>query len=258
MLQRVSVPAFSKGLRVNHIQSVTQRLFSSNEKPTIHKPTLAPNAQVLLDKYPKHTDNRMNIEMPKSNFNPYATSSDHMDEGLQMLHNIAPPLIKKPSDPTSLADAPTSNIGVVGRLDNPTYQLDRNRMMCSGFGAGTLMVQHMSLYSSAIILPDMVFAWTPDKWSEVTPESLSILNFIYPAPDLLIFGCGTQASAVDPSVHHFLKTLNIPYELLSTNSAMGTFNLMNEEFRKVIACIIRLDSDEHRDYERHNATRFQS
>jgi hypothetical protein len=62
---------------------------------------------------------------------------------------------------------------------------------------------------------------------------------------LLIFGCGIQIKPISREVHEYLRSIQLPYELQSSVSACGTFNILNDEDRRVAACIIALKEEEY-------------
>lgn len=143
----------------------------------------------------------------------------------------------------------TMNVGTVGSLEDGTEEQSFSRTLFYGFAPNSIVMNGMAFRGSIIATPTMVYLWKPTRWEEVTAESLAFLQFLWPVPDVILFGCGPTQQPIDPSVHHFLRTLNLPYELLSTQAAMGTFNLMNEEYRRVVAFSICFDHQQQYDKE---------
>lgn len=154
--------------------------------------------------------------------------------------------VSKNEQPTA---APTSNnvgtIGTLGEMAHDDEEQTFSRNLFYGFGANSFLVNSIALHGSVVVTPTMTYLWKPRSWGEVTPESLSFLSVLYPQPDVILFGCGATPKPIPPSVHHYLRTLNIPYELLSTHATMGTFNIMNEEYRKVMAVCVAYDHEDH-------------
>ena len=73
----------------------------------------------------------------------------------------------------------------------------------------------------------------------------------------MIFGTGPQTHQPAPEVRELLRQLKISFECMPTQTACGQFNLLNEERRRVAACIVRMSSDEHARYIEDSAARFQ-
>lgn len=149
-----------------------------------------------------------------------------------------------PSDQVN-KENPQANVGMIGQLENDDDERTFSRTIFYGFGPNHVVMNGMAFQGSVLATPTMTYLWKPPTWEHVEAESVAILNFLFPQPDLILFGCGATAKPLDPSLHHYLRTLNIPYELMSTYNAMGTFNLMNEEYRKVAAFVITYDHKEH-------------
>jgi len=139
---------------------------------------------------------------------------------------------------------PQTNVGAIGQLEDDEEERTFSRTIFYGFGPNHVIMNGMGFQGSVVATPTMTYLWKPQTWKDVTAESMTILNFLFPQPDVILFGCGSAAKAIDPSVHHYLRTLNIPYELMSTYNAMGTFNLMNEEYRKVAAFVLTYDHNQ--------------
>jgi len=133
---------------------------------------------------------------------------------------------------------------------------EKTPVQITGFGGGTIGINNMFFHGSVTILPNMCFLWSPRTWSDVSVESLEFLRLLHPLPDLLLFGCGPVPKPISASLNRFLTEMRIPYELQSTPHACGTFNILNEEGRRVVACIVALTPEEHAIYQQRGANRF--
>ena len=56
--------------------------------------------------------------------------------------------------------------------------------------------------------------------------------------DLILFGTGSRIRPLPPSVSSYLQQLGIGYEVLQSNKALATFNLLAEEERLVMAALV--------------------
>ncbi len=121
-------------------------------------------------------------------------------------------------------------------------------VVISGFGSGVIGINDVMFHSSVVVTPAMAYSWMVDKWDSVTPESLSFLHLLTPSPEYLIFGTGATLRPLPPATHEFLQMLRVPYECMTTHRACGTFNILNEEGRRVVACVLRLTDEEHAKY----------
>ena len=73
---------------------------------------------------------------------------------------------------------------------------------------------------------------------EVTIESLRLLDLVKPLPELLVLGCGSSIRKVPNELMQALKERDISIEALDTVNAVATFNILNQEGRKVIGAMM--------------------
>ena len=101
---------------------------------------------------------------------------------------------------------------------------------------------HMN--GSIVAFPDACFLWNIKKPNEVTLESLSVIRLYDPPVEYLFIGCDKP---IDPKElarikKEFRKT-EIVTEQMDIMNAMGTFNILNGEDRRV-SCVLVIDTDE--------------
>ncbi|KAL8137163.1 hypothetical protein V2J09_003164 [Rumex salicifolius] len=51
---------------------------------------------------------------------------------------------------------------------------------------------------SIVCVGNLLLSWKTNKFSEVTPDSLSIFKILRPIPEILILGCGKYIQTVSP------------------------------------------------------------
>lgn len=56
--------------------------------------------------------------------------------------------------------------------------------------------------------------------------------------DLILFGTGSRIRPLPPSVSLYLQQLGIGYDVLQSNNALATFNILAEEERLVMAALV--------------------
>lgn len=74
----------------------------------------------------------------------------------------------------------------------------------------------------------------------LAPEPLGVLRLIKPAPDLLVVGTGDEAQRLPAPCYDFLREQGINVEVQDTEHAVGTFNVLTQEDRKVAALLYPL------------------
>ncbi|XP_031500733.1 uncharacterized protein LOC116264571 isoform X2 [Nymphaea colorata] len=91
---------------------------------------------------------------------------------------------------------------------------------------------------SLLCVGNMVLSWSPRKWSEVIPESLSVFQVLRPSPDILILGCGRNIQPVGPELQQFVRSIGMKLEAVDSRNAASTYNILNEEGRLVAAAVL--------------------
>ncbi|GAQ78783.1 hypothetical protein KFL_000190020 [Klebsormidium nitens] len=100
------------------------------------------------------------------------------------------------------------------------------------------VVDGVDIRGAIVCFGNSTFRWNVSSIADVTPDSLAIFEAIRPAPELLVLGCGSHMVPVSKEVRSFLRKHGIGLEPESTANAAGTFNVLNEEGRKVAAALL--------------------
>lgn len=132
----------------------------------------------------------------------------------------------------------------VGGGDNNNIDLTtKNENEEYGDLPGMSKIIHMN--GSILAFPTMCFLWNVKYPHEVTLESLAPVRLYTPSIQYLLLGCDTPfpASAIS-KIKKEMKTMHkIAVESMDVMNAMGTFNILNGEDRRV-ACAIVMNVDE--------------
>ncbi|XP_078155944.1 NADH dehydrogenase ubiquinone 1 alpha subcomplex assembly factor-like protein (DUF498/DUF598) [Carex rostrata] len=91
---------------------------------------------------------------------------------------------------------------------------------------------------SLLIVENKIMAWAPKKFSDITPQSLSIFQIVRPVPEILILGCGRNIIPVDPELRRFIRSTGMKLEAVDSRNASSTYNILNEEGRHVAAALL--------------------
>ncbi|XP_019463472.1 PREDICTED: NADH dehydrogenase [ubiquinone] 1 alpha subcomplex assembly factor 3-like [Lupinus angustifolius] len=91
---------------------------------------------------------------------------------------------------------------------------------------------------SLLCVGNLVLSWKPNKFSDITPHSLSLFQVVRPIPEILIIGCGRNIQHVDPEVRRFIRSTGIKLEVVDSRNASSTYNILNEEGRVVAAAVL--------------------
>ncbi|CAG8769922.1 14199_t:CDS:2, partial [Acaulospora morrowiae] len=74
-----------------------------------------------------------------------------------------------------------------------------------------------------------------DGWKE---DFLKIFEVIIPRPELLIFGTGKTFIPIPLEVRNYIYKLGLQIDVLDTDNALATFNVLAEEGRDVAAVFL--------------------
>ncbi|KAG6402759.1 hypothetical protein SASPL_134970 [Salvia splendens] len=91
---------------------------------------------------------------------------------------------------------------------------------------------------SILCVGNLLMSWKPKKFSDITPESLSIFKTVRPIPEILVLGCGKYIQPVNPELRSFIRSTGMKLEVVDSRNAASTYNILNEEGRIVAAALI--------------------
>lgn len=104
------------------------------------------------------------------------------------------------------------------------------------------VVNGVALRGPVLLLSELSFLFSVPRFSELTPESLSILTMLESPIDLLVIGCGRSVQQrLPPGVEAWLNSQSIAPELFATRQACSHFNFMIQERRSAAAVLFPLD-----------------
>ncbi|KAJ8450677.1 hypothetical protein Cgig2_021149 [Carnegiea gigantea] len=122
----------------------------------------------------------------------------------------------------------------INLIDNvPEDQLRFQEFDDTGF-----KVNGVKYEGSLICVGNLLMSWSPKKFSEVTPESLSIFQILRPIPEILIIGCGRHIQPVNSELRNFVRSIGMKLEAVDSRNAASTYNILNEEGRIVAAAVL--------------------
>lgn len=97
------------------------------------------------------------------------------------------------------------------------------------------------MHGSIVAFPDTCFLWNVKSPEEVNLESLSVVRLYKPTVEYLFIGCDEPLPPKElNNIRKELKKKDIVVEQMDIMNAMGTFNILNGEDRRV-ACVLVID-----------------
>ena len=99
---------------------------------------------------------------------------------------------------------------------------------------------HMN--GSIVAFPDACFLWNVKHPDEITLESLEVVRLYQPTVEYLFIGCDKPLPAQElKRIKKEFRKREIVTEQMDIMNAMGTFNILNGEDRRV-SCVLVIDS----------------
>jgi len=140
---------------------------------------------------------------------------------------------------------PAKKPDLLAQYDIYGGEADPTRMRITAFGdngfefsgpTGTETVE-----APICLLPKLAFEWNVSKSADITLESLRAVILHSPQIDILLIGTGGKQTPISPQILEELARKRVGVEVMSTANACGTFNILNQEERRVAACLLTLE-----------------
>ena len=107
----------------------------------------------------------------------------------------------------------------------------------SGYGSGYVVVNNKKYENSMITMPDKIIAdWQASTVEKLTEEHFKLL--IPYEPEIILFGTGATLRFPSPLVTKNLLESKIGIEVMDTNAACRTYNILMAEGRNVAAALL--------------------
>ena len=100
------------------------------------------------------------------------------------------------------------------------------------------IVADVQVEGSILCVGDLWMKWKPSSLKEVTEDSLALVDVVLPVPELLVLGCGSRIQQVPENLMKYLNERYMSVEALDTRNAVSTFNILNQEGRKVVGAFL--------------------
>ena len=115
------------------------------------------------------------------------------------------------------------------------------RHVIDSFGNGGFRLGGVSHQGSLLITPSGVRALPAVDISDLNVEHLAQLVAEKHAIDMVLIGTGREMLPVQKDVMQLLRGEALGYDLMSTNAAVRTYNVVLEEERRVAAILIAVE-----------------
>ena len=119
------------------------------------------------------------------------------------------------------------------------------RLQVRGYGNDCFQLNETLCHGSVLLFPTTFLMWKVKSIEDITIESLSVFQFVYPRIEVLFLGMGHKMPGpLDPAITKHFKSHGIIVEASDSANAAATYNVMNGEGRNVAAALLAFDEDE--------------
>ena len=101
---------------------------------------------------------------------------------------------------------------------------------------GEILVSNQTISHSVIITPELIQEWGPCSVEELTQQHFTQLGELQ--PEIVILGTGNQLRFPPPQLSVELQMQGIGVEIMTTDAACRTFNVLLAEDRRVLAALL--------------------
>ena len=106
----------------------------------------------------------------------------------------------------------------------------------TGYGEGYVMVNGERRDSSVVVLPDRVEQWTVEGFDQLSAEDFTYLKNL--SVEIVLLGTGARQRFPHPQLTAALAQAGIGLEVMDTQAACRTYNILVAEERKVAAALL--------------------
>lgn len=107
-----------------------------------------------------------------------------------------------------------------------------------GSAPGKVTVQNTEYTSSVIVTPNQVINWPIPNVDVLTSEDFEPIIALNDSLELIVLGTGKMIKFLQASQTKSLISAQIGLEVMDTPAACRTYNVLADEGRHVIACLI--------------------
>lgn len=107
----------------------------------------------------------------------------------------------------------------------------------TGYGIGFLEVNQTPYSHALIVQPEgEVLAWLVEEIQDLSEDHFSMISALL--PELVIVGTGKKQVFLNPKILQPLIKAKIGFEMMDSQAACRTYNILMGEGRKVLAAIL--------------------
>jgi len=106
----------------------------------------------------------------------------------------------------------------------------------TGYGPGYVMVNNVRHEKNIIVLPERLMQWDVAAFEKLSRQDFELLANL--APEIVLLGTGSSLRFPRPALSQSLANARIGMEVMNTQAACRTYNILMAEGRKVAAALL--------------------
>ncbi|HUL41599.1 MAG TPA: Mth938-like domain-containing protein [Burkholderiales bacterium] len=106
----------------------------------------------------------------------------------------------------------------------------------TGYGHGYVMVNKVRHEKNIIVMSERLLQWDVAAFDALSAKDFEFLANL--APEIVLLGTGSKLRFPHPALSQSLANAGIGLEVMDTQAACRTFNILIAEGRKVIAALL--------------------
>jgi uncharacterized protein len=115
-------------------------------------------------------------------------------------------------------------------------ELPDGRNAFTGYGAGYVVVNGESYTRSVVVSAETLREWEPRSVADV--GSADIASLVAPGVEIVLIGSGATFQFPEPAALAPLQAARIGVEVMDTQAACRTYNILLAEGRRVVAALV--------------------
>lgn len=128
--------------------------------------------------------------------------------------------------------------------DVDVFHEDTPDVVIEGYSSNGFEINGVTNLGAQIIFPDLLLLWDVETIDDITPSTLTSVIHASPKVDLLLLGTGKTTKPVDPALVARLNECGVTVDVMATAHACQTFNVLNQEGRRVAAALLPMERTE--------------
>jgi uncharacterized protein len=122
------------------------------------------------------------------------------------------------------------------QLSGPAGEQSSALLSFTGYGSGYVLVNGARHEANLIVTPERLLAWEVEGFDSLTEEHFAALASL--RPEVALLGTGASLRFPHPRLTAPLARARIGLEVMDTQAACRTYNILAAESRRVLAALL--------------------